>query len=259
VYGRSRLLAAWNRSYLRRVKAVVVLGESLRRVFEGMVPDERIRIVPNCADDELFLDPEAVRAKHAGDGPLEVVFLSNMIRSKGWPEILEAAELLERSGRTGVRFTFAGAFPEESDRTRFHERAGRLSNVRYAGLVEGPERKDLLARSHVLCLPTFYPYEGQPLCILEAYASGCAVITTRQGGIPDVFRDGANGYAVEPRSPATVASAVSRAAERRSEIARMAASNREYAESFRRRRYVADLRSLLLGEENEGAGTAGRG
>jgi glycosyltransferase involved in cell wall biosynthesis len=49
-------------------------------------------------------------------------------------------------------------------------------------------------------LPTYYPYEGQPISILEAYATGCVVITTAHAGIPDVFKDRVNGFLVKKKN-----------------------------------------------------------
>ncbi len=64
----------------------------------------------------------------------------------------------------------------------------------------GDGRRDYLREAHVFCLPSYYPFEGQPVSILEAYASGCVVVTTDQGGIRDVFREGENGLWVAKAS-----------------------------------------------------------
>jgi glycosyltransferase involved in cell wall biosynthesis len=54
-------------------------------------------------------------------------------------------------------------------------------------IVDGPGKKNLFSEAHIFCLPTYYPYEGQPIAILEAFASGCVVITTNHSGISDFF------------------------------------------------------------------------
>ena len=67
--------------------------------------------------------------------------------------------------------------------------------------MTGEKKRRLFAEAHVFCLPTYYSYyEGQPISILEAYASGCVVITTDHGGICDIFKDKINGFRVEKRS-----------------------------------------------------------
>ena len=66
--------------------------------------------------------------------------------------------------------------------------------------MNGTQKKDLYSNAHIFCLPTYYPWEGQPFCILEAYAAGCVVITTNHSGISQVFKDGINGIEVEKKS-----------------------------------------------------------
>ena len=65
---------------------------------------------------------------------------------------------------------------------------------------------DLYARHDVLLLPSLM--EGLPSVILEAMASGMAVVTTDICGMPDVVEDGFNGLLVPPADAAPIASAI---------------------------------------------------
>ena len=55
--------------------------------------------------------------------------------------------------------------------------------------------------------------EGTPVSAIEALASGTPVVATRVGGVPDVVRDGVDGFLVEPGDTEA-------AAERLAELAR---------------------------------------
>ena len=57
-------------------------------------------------------------------------------------------------------------------------------------------------------MPTYYPFEGQPISILEAYATGCVVITSDHSGIPYIFSDKKNGYIVEKKSVPSLKKAI---------------------------------------------------
>jgi glycosyltransferase involved in cell wall biosynthesis len=57
-------------------------------------------------------------------------------------------------------------------------------------------------------LPTAYPWEGQPISIVEALAYGLPVIATRYRGIPEQVIDGYNGFLLEEKSPHLIADAV---------------------------------------------------
>ena len=47
--------------------------------------------------------------------------------------------------------------------------------------------------------------EGQPISILEALASGNIVLTTKQGGIPDIFQNGVKAFFLKKNSPEDIA------------------------------------------------------
>ncbi len=54
--------------------------------------------------------------------------------------------------------------------------------------------------------------EGTPVTAIEALASGCAVVATRVGGVPDVVRDGTDGFLVELGDLDALADALARLA-----------------------------------------------
>ena len=76
--------------------------------------------------------------------------------------------------------------------------------MEFAGYVSGGAKRDLLARSHVFCLPTWHR-EGLPVSLVEAASFGLPVITRPAGGIGDFFTDGVNGFVRERRNPETIA------------------------------------------------------
>jgi glycosyltransferase involved in cell wall biosynthesis len=194
-----RLLRRANRRALARVRCAIVLGDSLRGTLGNLVPPESVHAVANFAADELFLTDQAIEEKHR-KRPLNVLFLANLLPGKGHWELLRAAARLSAESNSRVRIHLAGATASREDSQRLEAALRAAPLVRYHGSVGGEARARLLAEAHVVCLPTYYAYEGQPLCILEAYASGCSVVTTSRAGIPDVFHDGHNGILVRERS-----------------------------------------------------------
>lgn len=199
IFERSKLFFYVNKFFISRMRGVIITGPSHKSIFSDIIAEQKIHIVPNCSDDDFFITEEDVHRKFSTLDPLNVLFLSNFIKEKGFNEIVDAFGNLGERLRKKVRIDFAGAFESDFQRDKFLSRIKEFPQIHYHGVVKGLKKKELLLCAHVFCLPTRMD-EGQPVSILEAYASGCMVITTGNGGIPDIFCDGINGIKIEPFS-----------------------------------------------------------
>ena len=197
-----------------RVDGFVFLSEGLSERCAPWIPAAKRRVIPNTIDDVVCCTPEEVEAKQrdrAARQRLRLLFFSNMIREKGYLDVLEAVRRLHRQG-VAVEADFAGGWTSEADEADFERRvaAGGLQGVvAHHGAVRDRARaKRLLLDADVLLLPTFYPTEAQPLSILEAMNAATPVVATAHAGIPELVRHGREGLLVPPRDPATIAHAV---------------------------------------------------
>jgi glycosyltransferase involved in cell wall biosynthesis len=75
-------------------------------------------------------------------------------------------------------------------------------------------------------------YEGFPYVLLEALAAGCAIVTTRVGGVADCVVDGVNGSVVDTLDPHPIARAVLAIVTDPARLATMRAAARERAALF---------------------------
>ena len=191
---------------LDTLSGVIVLGESLRRMFRGIVPDEKIFVCPNGVEEHIFASEEEVREKTKRwekDETVRIIYLSNLMKDKGILDLFDAVTILKSKG-TKVHLDIAGAIePGIKDTVEAH-----LENLKteatYHGVVTGENKKQLLLKNYIFCLPTYYPNEGQPISILEGMANGCAILTTDQGGIKDIVNEN-YGYFAEKQSPQNLA------------------------------------------------------
>lgn len=243
-----RKLNAW---LLRKVAGVIVLGERHVSIYSDIVPRARIHAVKNFAGDEWFLDDQALSLKWSDLGKVNLLFLSNHLPGKGYQELLEAIQSMAPDQRARFSFHFAGGFEDESSKSEFLGRIATLEGVTYHGTVSGENKRRLLYAAHLFCLPTYYPYEGQPISILEAYASGCAVITTDHSGIFDIFTPEENGWEVQPKSAGSIANVLTRALAEFDSMAKMGRMNaRQASVEYRRTRHLELLnRCLELNEQ----------
>lgn len=195
-----------NYKAIKKLAGVIVLGPSLKYIYQGMIDDKKIFVVPNCIDDEFLISDEEFEKKIVAlnhKEVLHVLYLSNFIRSKGYPEVLRMAKLekerVSKGAKKELHFDFAGKFFEESEKEFFENyvKEHELQDfVTYHGIVSGQKKKDLLRDSYIFTLPTRYPNEGQPISILEAMGNGMVIVTTNHAGITDIVREGTNGIVV---------------------------------------------------------------
>lgn len=245
LWGRHPWLRWINRLFYRRVGGVIISGEAHRRVFQGMLDDGRIHIVPNFAPDHLFIGQASLVRKYASLQPLKVLFLSGMQPEKGYGLLLQAYLALPDDLRSRVRLDFAGRFDTPAQETRFREQIAGLPGVAYHGLVDEARKVRLFEEAHILCLPTRLR-EGQPITILEAYAAGCAVVTTGQPGIRDIFTGGVNGLEIDPDQRGALTEALAGLIRTPGPIPSWASTNRAFAErNCRRDLYQSRLSAIV--------------
>jgi len=177
---------------LRGLAGAIVLGPSLRFMFKGLVPDDKIFVCENGVEDEIFATEEEIKQKierSKTDNTIGIVYLSNLMESKGILDLFEAVKIIRNRGEK-IHLDVAGAIePVIEDRVKVYlEELG--DSVSYHGVVEGKKKKELLLNNYIFCLPSKHPYgEGQPISILEAMANGCAIVTTDHGGIKDIVNE----------------------------------------------------------------------
>lgn len=245
------------RATLRQVNSMVVLGEGLRHMFD-FEPSlaTRIQVVPNGVPFETGPIPPKTLDIEAE--PARLLFLSNLIESKGYLDVLVAVGHLVEAG-IDVRCDFCGQFVSNADdrtvksvrhaKQLFDELvvSHRLENhVRFHGQVSGDVKRAMLQNAHFFILPTRYDVEGQPISILEAMAFGAVVISTRYRAIPDMVVDGETGILVEFGQPDEIAARIKELAADPHRYREMsAAALCRVRERFTRERHLTQLLGIL--------------
>lgn len=95
---------------LRDLAGTIILGPSLRCMFEGLAPDEKIFVCENGVEDEVFATEEEIRQKiekYKTDNTIRIAYPSNLMDSKGILDLLEAIKVLRRE-RDKVYLDIAG-------------------------------------------------------------------------------------------------------------------------------------------------------
>jgi glycosyltransferase involved in cell wall biosynthesis len=101
-------------------------------------------------------------------------------------------------------------------------------NAEYVGLKHGQELIDLTHNALAVVLPSIC-YENQPFSILEAFASGKAVIASDLGGMTELVAHHERGLLVKPNDPSALAEALHWAVNNRALMKEMGNNARQYA------------------------------
>ena len=122
-----------------------------------------------------------------------IVLPARLLWDKGVGEFVSAARILKE--KTTARFVLVGkldfmnpACIEQSDIDKWVGE-GVIEHWGWQG-----DMRHVFAMSDIVCLPSYR--EGMPKALLEAAASGCAIVTTDTTGCRDVIEDGESGYLV---------------------------------------------------------------
>lgn len=187
---------------------VILLAEALYADVKKYVKREDVLICPNGIPETLTDEPTAKRKNVVP----HLLFLSNLIVSKGVLVLLDACKILKDKGYSFV-CDFVGGETAEIDAERFKqevESRGLDKMTVYLGKKYGADKEEVFKEADVFVFPTYYENETFGLVNLEAMEYKLPVISTNEGGIPDVVKDGVNGIITERKNAVSLSEAIER-------------------------------------------------
>jgi len=149
-----------------------------------------------CANGISIIEDETANVKPGKKASVcNLLFLSNMLVEKGVMVLLEACRLLKA---TGVSFIchFVGGWSDIAEET-FSDivKEKKLSDVvRAHGPKYNQEKLHFYAHADIFILPTLN--DAFPLVLLEAMQHSLAIVSTLEGGIPDIVIEEQTGFLV---------------------------------------------------------------
>ena len=255
VFDRYPFLKKLNELAIKKMAGVFVSGESHMSIFSSMVESSRLHIVGNFAEDYLFVDEKVIKKKFLKISTLKIIYISGMTSGKGYLSLLKAYQALDDNSRNLVEIDFAGKFDTAEEEGKFTQEIEFDPRLRYHGVVDDENKRRLFAKAHVFCLPTTF-LEGQPISILEAYASGCVVLTTGQPGILDIFSGGINGYEISKNDHLSIKSLIEKLIVISDNLIDIALNNSRTATSnYRTDTFSRGVSSILLSSSDKNVST----
>lgn len=186
----------------------------------------------------------------ASSRPLRLLYVGVLNRTKGIPKLIDALLITLKAG-VSFTCTFVGEWGDSSLQNEIEQllaaNPSLEQKITFTGRLDSDAIWEEYKKAAILVHPT--EWDGQPLTILEAYAMGLCVITTKVGAIPDTVADIENGRLMDDNEPSGIAEAITWYARNPESLAEVMGRNRELFEKrFTLERYLSNVEKWLSAE-----------
>lgn len=217
--------------------AIHAISYSLKERAEklGVIP-EKIFIIPNGLDLKKFEINSSRSFKR-------IVTVARLEKVKGVEYLIRAVPLVAKKFPE-AEFIIAG---DGSERNFLESLALslRVENcVKFIGRIDHGQVPQLLNSVFIFVCPSIA--EGMGIVILEAMASGLAVVGAKVGGIPDIIKHGVNGLLVESQSERALAEAIIGLLEKKELSDHLIKNGREFVKNYDWEKVLREVKHLII-------------
>jgi glycosyltransferase involved in cell wall biosynthesis len=142
------------------------------------------------------------------DDPLSILYVGGLSRPKGVDVLIRSFADLQSATEREVTLTIRGTGGDESELRQLVAEEGVTNLVEFVPYLQYDELLELYRDADIFVLPS--RQEGQGRVLVEALASGCAVVATDVGGIPYIIRHQENGLLVKPGDESSLSHSLKR-------------------------------------------------
>ncbi|AZQ82857.1 glycosyltransferase family 4 protein [Colwellia sp. Arc7-635] len=195
---RSRLMKKW----LNKANTIFCASQALADVLQNQGIDKsKLSVNYNGVNSEIFY-PLATKPNRQ-----HFLFVGSLIATKGCAELLNAF-IVAQKNNPDMELDILGEGPMKSILAKKINDHQLTDKVRLHGSVPLAQVAEHIRRANVLVLPSYR--EGVPNVLLEAFAGGTPVISTRVGGIPEVVNENV-GLLIDAKNDVQLAQAMEQA------------------------------------------------
>lgn len=179
---------------------VILLSNQLYKDVETFVPLSNVHVCANGIVDTTMKFERKTYTKKT----VKILFLSNLMESKGVFELLDACTILQQRG---IEFecNLVGA-EGDLNASQFSEKVKQKQlsgKIKYLGKKYGKDKHDVFADADIFIHPTLN--DCFPLVLLEAMQYSLPIVSTFEGGIPDIVDENVTGFLVPQKNAVALA------------------------------------------------------
>ncbi|MCA9487690.1 MAG: glycosyltransferase family 4 protein [Nanoarchaeota archaeon] len=225
----------------------IILGKELLDDVEEFFKKEDINFLPNAIKNQISEREFKKLIEEKKKRPnLNLLFLSNMNESKGWPKLLEACEILNK--KLDFTCNFVGEFPSKWEKERFYESAKEKNlgrRVNYLGKKTGKDKRKIFEQSDIFIFPTEYPFETFGVVIIESMMFGIPVIANGIATIPSIISDNETGFVLKKNSPEEISEKILQLSKRETRENFSEKSRKRFLEKYELGNYQKNLLKII--------------
>ena len=176
-------------NFLVKNSNIINISKFSKQDFNLLNGYSRQYILNNGVDDNIDENEfESIINSRLSKNPIKVFYLSNMMKGKGYDEVLNLALKIKNDYENKIEFNFAGPWESDKDANFFNDfvNNNNLENmVTYHGLVHGKQKHKLYKDAHFFIF-TSKLSEVFPLVLLEALSYGLPILAFDRGGVSEI-------------------------------------------------------------------------
>ena len=247
----------WLQRMARRIytaaEHIVALSPGIKEgIVRTGVPDERVTVIPNASDLDLFrpgLDGSAARKRLGLGDRFTAIYFGAMGLANGLEYVIEAARILAERRKDHIAFVLHG---DGGKRAELQQMAHsyKLTNVIFSNLVPDKDEVAQIVAGCDVCMTIYRAareHTWSPNKIFDAFAAGKPVLVNVSGWLGDIVEDNNCGRCLDPRRPEMLADAMEELASDLPLCRQMSKNARSLAErEFDRIKLAGRLENVLV-------------
>ncbi|MCM1312627.1 MAG: glycosyltransferase family 4 protein [Roseburia sp.] len=177
----------------------IVLSERLVPMIKDKAPKANVEVLYNAVNT-YSKNPYNMNGKY-------ILFLGRLGERKGSYDLLKSIRMLDGKIPSDIQFCLCGdgEIDKVKEKIQEYNIGHRIAHV---GWIDGEQKQRFLENTIVNVLPSYN--EGLPMTILETMAYGIPNVSTNIASIPEVIKDGENGFLISPGDVNALAESICR-------------------------------------------------
>ena len=165
----------------------IVLSSRLISMIRDKAPKANVRVLYNAV--------ETYPSNLYKNDSRNILFLGRLGQRKGTFDLLDVIKILDSQIPSDIKFYLCGDMGEDVVREKI-DKLGIEHRIAHVGWINTIQRREFFKNTMINCLPSYH--EGLPMSILETMSAGIPNISTNIASIPEVLKDGENGFLITP-------------------------------------------------------------